>query len=255
VVLTAVRGGLAFLTRLPVGGVDPAGREAAWEAFRRTPAAFPLVGYVVGLFAALPLLLPLPAPSAAALSLVGLYLVTGVAHADGLADLGDAAAVHGDASRRTAAMKDSAVGVGGALALGLCLVALALGALALAGAPSLVAVSLLLAAEVGAKAGMALLVCTGRPAHEGLGSAFAGDADASDLPSVGVSLLPLLVVAVAAGGAGVVAAAVAPLVVARLVGRWADDNLGGVGGDAFGTANELGRAAGVHAGVIAWTLF
>ncbi|MFC6826548.1 adenosylcobinamide-GDP ribazoletransferase [Halopelagius fulvigenes] len=251
--LTAVRGGLTFLTRLPVES-----DEESWEAFRRTPAAFPLVGYVVGLLAAVALSLPLPAPTAVALYLLVLYLLTGVTHADGLADVGDAAAVHGDAERRTAVLKDSATGVGGALSLGVVLLVLALGAFSLTISrgwhpPAVFAVAL--AAEVGAKAGMAYLVCAGTPAHEGMGSALVGEADASDLRPVAVALAPLLLVAAFAGGAGVVAAALAPVGVASLVGRWADDRLGGVSGDVFGAANELGRAVGLHAGVIAWTLF
>jgi adenosylcobinamide-GDP ribazoletransferase len=250
VVLTALRGGLAFLTRLPVGG-----GAAEWEAFRRTPLAFPLAGYVVGLVASLPFLVPLPVPTAAALYLATLYLVTGVTHADGLADLGDAAAVHGAVDRTTEALKDSATGVGGALALGLALVGLGLGALGVAGTRPRVAFALVLAAEVGAKAGMATLVCTGDPAHEGLGSALAGDADPTDLLPVAASLLGLLAVVPAAGFAGVAAAALAPVGAAWLVGRWAAGRLGGVSGDVFGAANELGRVAGVHAGVIAWTLF
>ncbi|SFF89050.1 cobalamin-5'-phosphate synthase [Halopelagius inordinatus] len=251
--VTAVRGGLAFLTRLPVR-TD----EESWEAFRRTPAAFPLVGYVAGALAALALSVPFPAPTAVALYLAALYLLTGVTHADGLADLGDAAAVHGDAARRRDVLKDSSTGVGGALSLGVVLLVLALGAFSLTVSrgwhpPAVFAVAL--AAEVGAKAGMAYLVCTGRPAHEGMGSALAGDADASDFGSVAITLVPLVLVAAVVGGAGVVAAALAPVGVAHLVGRWAEEHLGGVSGDAFGAANELGRAVGLHAGVIAWTLF
>lgn len=248
--VTAVRGGLAFLTRLPVR-TD----EESWEAFRRTPAAFPVVGYVVGALAALSFLLSVPIPSAVALYLVALYLLTGVTHADGLADLGDAAAVHGDAARRRDVLKDSSTGVGGALSLGVVLLVLALGGLGLAGTSPRVAFAVALASEVGAKTGMAYLVCTGRSAHEGMGSALADGADASTFRSVAITLVPLALLAVVMGGAGVVAAALAPVGVAHLVGRWAEDTLGGVSGDVFGAANELGRAVGLHAGVIAWTLF
>ncbi|SFR36229.1 adenosylcobinamide-GDP ribazoletransferase [Halogeometricum limi] len=248
--LTALRGGVAFLTRLPVGADD-----AAWEAFRRTPLAFTLVGYLVGALAALPLLLPIPVPTAAALYLAMLYLLTGVTHADGLADAGDAAAVHGDPDRRLAVLKDSQTGVGGALALSLSLVALGLGALGVAGTLPRTAFALALAAEVGAKTGMATLVCTGRAAHEGMGSALLSANDASNLLPVAVSLLPLLLVAPVTGEAGVVAAALSPVAGAVLVGRWAENHLGGVSGDVFGAANELGRVVGLHAGVVAWTLF
>lgn len=249
-VLTALRGGVVFLTRLPVGG-----DEASWEAFRRTPLAFTLVGYLVGGLAALPLLLPLPVPSAAALYLATLYLLTGVTHADGLADVGDAAAVHGDAEARRSVLKDSQTGVGGALALGVSLVVLGLGALGVAGTLPRTAFALALAAEVGAKTGMATLVCTGESAHEGMGSALLDVNDASNLLPVAVALLPLLLVAPVTGVAAVVAAALAPVGAARLVGRWSENHLGGVSGDVLGAANELGRVAGVHAGVVAWTLF
>ncbi|KTG30999.1 adenosylcobinamide-GDP ribazoletransferase [Haloferax profundi] len=252
-VLNAVRGGLGFLTRLPVGG-----GESEWDAFRRTPAAFPLVGYVVGGLAALPLLLPLPIPTAAALYLVTIYLVTGVTHADGLADLGDAAVVHGDAERRLSVLKDSQTGVGGLLALGLTLVVLALGAFGLAGAGGRLTltagVAIALAAEVGAKAGMATLVCLGDPAHEGLGSALVGENDPSGLLAVVVSCLPVVALAPVTGGPAVVAALVCGPIVALLVRSWGRQRLGGVSGDVLGATNELARATAIHVGVVTWTL-
>ncbi|KAB1192353.1 adenosylcobinamide-GDP ribazoletransferase [Haloferax sp. MBLA0076] len=252
-VLNAVRGGLGFLTRLPVGG-----GESEWDAFRRTPAAFPLVGYVVGGLAALPLLLPLPIPTAAALYLVTIYLVTGVTHADGLADLGDAAVVHGDAERRLSVLKDSQTGVGGLLALGLTLVVLGLGAFGLAGAGGRLTltagVAIALAAEVGAKAGMATLVCLGDPAHEGLGSALVGENDPSGLLAVVVSCLPVVALAPVTGGPAVVAALVCGPVVALLVRSWGRQRLGGVSGDVLGATNELARATAIHVGVVTWTL-
>ncbi|MFB6303780.1 MAG: adenosylcobinamide-GDP ribazoletransferase [Haloferacaceae archaeon] len=245
--LTALRGALAFLTRLPVGG-----GERAWDAFRSTPVALPLAGYLVGALAALPLALPLPVPTLAALYLATLYLVTGVTHADGLADCGDAAAVHARADRR-AAMDDPSVGVGGALTLAVSLAALALGALAAAGSGARAALAIAVASEVGAKTGMALLVCRGVPAHEGLGSAVV-DADASLLP-VALAVLPLLALAPAALRPATAAALLCGAAVALPVGAWARTRLGGVSGDVLGATNELGRVAGLHAGVVAWTLF
>ena len=252
-VLTAVRGAVGFLTRLPVGG-----DERSWEAFRRTPVSVPLVGYVVGGVAGLSLLLPLPVPTAAAVYLVTLVLLTGVTHADGLADLGDAAAVHGgvDRDRRREVLTDSATGVGGALAVTLAFVTLGLGALGLAGTRPRVAFGLALAAEVGAKLGIAVLVCTGRAAHEGLGSALTEHATPTALLPVAAVVAPLLALATVPtlGGIGVPAALLAPVGVALLVGAWARGALGGISGDVLGAANELGRVVGVHAGVVAWTL-
>jgi len=253
VVLTALRGALGFLTRLPVGG-----DERSWEAFRRTPVSIPLAGYVVGALAALPLLVPLPVTTVAALYLVTVVLLTGVTHADGLADLGDAAAVHGgvDRKRRREVLKDSAIGVGGALAVAVAFVALGLGALGLAGTGARVAFGLALAAEVGTKVGVAVLVCTGEAAHEGLGSALTDPATPTALLPVAAVAAPLLALATVptVGGVGVPAALLAPVGVAWIVGAWARVALGGVSGDVLGAANELGRVAGVHAGVVAWTL-
>ncbi|GGK53392.1 adenosylcobinamide-GDP ribazoletransferase [Haloarcula sebkhae] len=247
-VLTAVRGALGFLSQLPVGH-----SEQAWDAFVETPAAFPLAGYVVGGLVALPFLAAglLPAPVIAAAYLGTVVLVTGVNHADGLADLGDAAVVHGDPAERRDVMRDTTVGVGAVLALGTVLLALALAAVAVAGLPPLVAVSLALAAEVGAKLAMATLACVGRPSHEGFGSTVIdGNGPRHLVGSLAVAL-PAAVIAVPAT---TVAVLTGPLLALGL-SRWADQRLGGVSGDAFGAANELTRATALHVGVAVWSLF
>jgi adenosylcobinamide-GDP ribazoletransferase len=248
-VLTAVRGALAFLTRLPVGG-----GEAAWDAFRTTPTAAVVAGYVVGGLVALPFLLPVPVSTLVALYLLTLYLLTGVTHADGLADLGDAAAAHGDRATRVSALKDTETGVGGTLALGLALLALVLGALGAGGAGPRVAARIALAAEVSAKTGIAALACLGSPGHEGLGSAVVGAADRVALLPVAVAAVPVALAPPPGSAAALVAALLAGPVVALLVGRWAERAVGGVTGDTLGAANELARIAALHAGVVAWTL-
>lgn len=245
--LRALQGALGFLTRFPVGS-----DERAWDAFRTTPAAFPAAGAVVGAIAAVPLAL-IPGEAGVVGYLGVLYLSTGVAHVDGLADLGDATAAHGTGDRRQA-LKDVTVGAGGTLAVCLVVVGLAVGCLALADVGWQRAAAVVIAAEVGAKAGMATLAVRSRPLHEGLGSAVLGGAE-------GASLLPLV------GAAGVVVgltpAAIRPatatgllvgVAVSLLVGRWATSVLGGVNGDVLGAANELARVAGVTGG-IAWTLW
>ncbi|MFB6256316.1 MAG: adenosylcobinamide-GDP ribazoletransferase [Haloplanus sp.] len=247
--LTAIRGALAFLTRLPVGG-----GEAGWDAFRRTPAAFVVAGYVVGGLAALPLLLPVPVSTAAALYLVTLYLVTGVTHVDGLADCGDAAAAHGADDRRSA-LKDSRIGVGGLLVVGLALLALAFGALGVAGAGPRIAARLILASEVSAKVGMATLAALGTAGHEGLGSAVVGESNGAALLPVVVAAVPAAVLAPVGATPALVVTLLTGPAVALPVGRWATAHLDGVTGDALGAANELARVVALHAGVVTWTLW
>ena len=246
-VLSALRGALGFLSRLPVGH-----SEDAWAAFTATPPAFPLAGYVVGGLVALPFLAvgALPGPVVAAGYLALLVAVTGVNHADGLADLGDAAAVHGTPEERRAVMRDTTVGVGAVLALGSVLLGLALGALAVTTLPVRVAVAVVVASEVGAKVAMATLACLGEPSHEGFGATMLDGNGPVDLLVALVAAVPIAAVVPPA----TVVALLAALVVALLVRRWSQRTLAGVGGDVFGATNELARVAALHAAVAAWQL-
>ncbi|QLD86048.1 adenosylcobinamide-GDP ribazoletransferase [Natronomonas halophila] len=243
---SAVRGGAAFLTRLPVTT-----SEGDWLQFQGTPAVFPLVGYLIGVLVALPFVL-LGGHAAAAGFLLALFVVAGINHMDGVADLGDAAAIH-DAEDRKQALKDTTTGVGGTVAVAVIVAGLALAGLALASMPFRAAVALVVASEVGAKLGMATVACLGTASHEGLGSQFTRNASRQLL------LGPALVAVPAAmltgfSPAALVAVLAGPAVAVGLV-RWADDALGGVNGDVFGATNELGRVVALHAGVYVWMYF
>lgn len=240
----AFRGALGFLTRLPVGH-----DESSWDAFRRTPVAFPLAGYLVGALLAVPAVLPVPAPVVAFLFVLGVVGVTGITHLDGLADLGDAAVVHAP-ERRREAMKDTQVGVGGTAAVVVALAGLALAGLALADLPPLVAAGLVVAAEVTAKLSMAGLAAFGTAAHEGLGSQVVGGPPRRVVAPALVSL-PALALTWPSPAAAV--GLLAGLLVAWLLARWVRGWLGGLSGDALGAANELARLAALHAGVAVWS--
>lgn len=245
-VAAALRGALGFLSRVPVGR-----DERAWEAFRTTPAAFPLSGYVVGAVLALPTLLPVPNLVVATVFLAWLYAVTGINHLDGVADLGDALVVHGDAERRHEVLKDTTVGVGALLAVGLVLLAGWSAIAELATLPLRAAV-LVVAAEVSAKLATATVVCLGTATHEGLGSALTSRSGRRDL------VLPaLLALPVAASTWPTPAAAVTLLAGATtglLAVRLGTSRLGGVSGDLMGATNECARVVALLAGVTAWTL-
>lgn len=245
-VLSGLRGAVGFLTRVPVGH-----DERAWQGLAGQPALFVPVGYAVGVLAGLALALPVPVPTAAFLYPLVLVALTGINHADGLADLGDAAVVHGGPEHRREVMADTTVGVGAAVAVGLAVLGLGLAALAAASLPWRVALGLAVASEVGAKLSMVVLAGAGQASHEGLGSAFTG--------AGGVSVLAALALATPAATAtwpspAAAAAVAAGPAVALLLWGWARRNLGGVNGDVFGAANELARVAALHAGVVAWTL-
>ncbi|GAB3703278.1 adenosylcobinamide-GDP ribazoletransferase [Halorubrum pallidum] len=252
----AIRGALGFLTRLPVGR-----DEAAWESFSRSPWSLPAVGYLVGALVALPLLAPVPASTVAFGFVAGIYALTGVTHLDGVADLGDAAVVHGDADARRAVLKDAALGVGGTVALALVVLGLATAGLSLAPIASTApaaAVAIVVVAEVGAKAATATLVCVGDAAHQGLGSALADATAPRDALVVLLVATPAALLAwpVAGSFASVLAAAfVVAFAIAAALRRWSARRLGGISGDVLGATTELARVAALHAGVIAWTRF
>lgn len=251
-VLTAVRGALGFCSRLPVGH-----DEAAFEAFCETPVAFVLTGYVLGALLAVPVALAaahLPGATTALVLPVAVVALTGVHHLDGVADLGDAAVVHGPPDERRAVMMDTTVGVGAAAAVALVVAGLALAGLGLAGAvrDPLAVAGIVVASEVGAKLGMAALACLGTATHDGLGSAMTTRADPG-------TLVGPLVLAVPALGAtfpspAAFAAVAAAGLTALAVLYWAREHLGGVSGDVFGATNELARVATLHAAVATWVI-
>jgi adenosylcobinamide-GDP ribazoletransferase len=250
VVLSALRGAVGFLTRLPVRHDD-----AAWTAFRESPWAFPLAGYLVGTLLAAPFLLvatPVPATAITVTYLAAVFAVTGINHLDGVADVADAAIVHGDDVRRREVLKDTTVGVGAVAGIVVAVLGLAFGAFGVAALPARVAVGVVVATEVGTKAATAAVACLGTATHEGLGSQFTEGTTPGQLVAVAVVAAPAALLAWPRGApAGALLGAVAGgLVTLAYVRRL----LGGVSGDVFGAVNEVGRVVGVHAGVIAWTL-
>ncbi|MFC7073939.1 adenosylcobinamide-GDP ribazoletransferase [Halovenus rubra] len=244
-VISALRGAVGFLTRVPVGR-----DKQAWEAFRASPTSLPLAGYLIGFVAAVALVVPAPNTTNAALFVVWLYLLTGITHLDGLADLGDALVVHGSADERRAVLKDTTLGVGGTAAIVISVVTLILAVLPLATDPW-TAVALIITAEVTAKFGMATLVCTGTAIHEGLASAMTESATPRTLVGPVVVAFPVVVLTWPHPTAAVAfAAGLTAVVVLRW---WARQHLGGINGDILGAGNEIVRLVSLHAGVMAWT--
>ncbi len=244
--LSALRGAVGFLTQLPVG-TD----ERAFEAFCDTVWVVPLVGYLVGLLVSLPFLFAGPPETVALLYVLAIVAATGINHADGLADLGDAAVVHGGPAKRRSVMRDTTVGVGAVTAVALAVAGLTLGGLGLAAVPPTVAIGIVIAAEVGAKLGVVTLAVAGRSSHAGLGEKLL-DASGEDMLLASVLAVPAVALTWPAPTAA--AAVLAGPLVAVCLRQWAHARLDGVGGDVFGATNELARIAALHAGVVVWTL-
>lgn len=268
-----LRAALSFLTVLPAGagrvpGGDgggqggaegDAGEEAGGGGARRPHAlepaarampAFPLVGLIIGSLAgaagaglvwagADPLVGAFAAVAAVA-------ILTGLHHADGLADLADGLMARGPARRRLAAMRDRSVGAAGASALALSYIG-AVAALSLAGGAYDLLVAVVLS-EAAAKFAMVLMARAGRPAAPGSGAVFAeaarGRGGAWRLAAAAAAAAaPAVLLGSYAGVAMLVAAAAAALVLVAVSAR----ALGGITGDVLGAGNEVARLAAVMA--------
>lgn len=215
---------------------------------------FPLIGLSVGLLAAaLAIVLDwlLGGRNDAAITIVvlaSLYYITGILHTEGLADFADGLIASGPKERKKEAMKDVHTGVGGVFAVSFFLVAFFLLALEICRDPTagtelfplpwkVYAVMGFVMAEVAGKLSMNTAMYLGPSAHPGMGSLFVDEAGVNKLViSMGMASLigvlvagymfPIVFVGVVAGAA--------VTVLAR-------KHFGGVSGDAFGAANELGR--------------
>jgi len=227
---------VAFLTRLP----SPAAR-ASEEDVGRSLAFFPVVGLVLGAALATGTALGagrLPDAVVAVLLAALLALLTGGLHLDGVADTFDALGASGaDRARRLEILRDSRIGAHGASALALVLLAkvAALEALVASGALA----TLVVFPAVARWAAALLLVRHPYARERGLGSAFRAHARPSDAA---------LATAVALGatlwvGGGALVAALATLVLLAGFARLAVRRFGGLTGDVYGAAIELGEVA------------
>jgi len=110
-------GAITFLTIVPVPAA--ASRQDRFD-LNATLTWFPLVGAAIGAFAGGLRVACQPlfgsGPSTA-IAMVSLVVISGALHQDALADTADGLGVRGDRARRLAAMRDSATGAFGVLAL------------------------------------------------------------------------------------------------------------------------------------------
>ncbi len=106
---------ISFLTRIPVR------EEVRIEEVATKSYLFPLVALFIGLFVAVAAflsfgLLATTPEIAALLTLLTIYLVTGLIHLDGLADFFDGLMATGSRGEKVNAMKDAKIGISGLFA-------------------------------------------------------------------------------------------------------------------------------------------
>ncbi|MEQ8396312.1 adenosylcobinamide-GDP ribazoletransferase [Thalassobaculum sp.] len=231
-----------FLTRLPWPGRLPESRPlmaAAW--------AFPVVGVGVGLIAAFAYWIAqgvgLPASVAALAAIAAAAVATGALHEDGLADVADGFGGGADADAKRRIMRDSHIGSYGVLALVLATAAKVAALAALADVETAV-VALVAAHALGRSAIPALAHWLPPAAPDGRGRD-AGRPDAlGALWAAGIGAGAALLILPAGIG---LAAALATGGAAFAVGWLARRQIGGVTGDVFGAAEQVGEIAALFA--------
>ena len=242
---------LSFLTIIPLGQT-----EDFVEASARNIFLFPIVGALIGVFAAgyffasgwiVSLLLLLvnfvvQVPSAflqslipAAITVAFLLIITGFQHFDGLVDLGNAIGLKRVEDRREIAHRWIVTYKGALLALFVELSAVA-GLFLLNGN---LAIRGLIVAETCAKLAMVTIVWRGKASHEGLGARFIRNAK-RNLNVAGYAVSFLISFALL-GLAGLLVVFVAVLF-GLFMEKVANGMFGGVSGDMIGATNEFARA-------------
>ena len=236
-----VRAALSFLTAVPVGrGVEIGERD-----LRRGVALFPAVGAAIGALVALVAwgsAQVLPAFAAAVLGIAFGVAATAALHLDGLGDVADGVGASLAGGDPAEAMRDPRLGTFGiaAVALDLLLKVSLLSALLAGGFPWPVV-------GAGALSRVAPVAMAWRLHYAGGGTGtWTDDVRAG---TVAIASLIALVVAIATAGVATLWMLPGVSVVAVLIGWWSNRRLGGVTGDGFGAAIELGETLALLAAV------
>jgi adenosylcobinamide-GDP ribazoletransferase len=219
---------------------------------------FPIIGALIGVVVALVAFLAFrflgAAPDLAALlTLLGLYLFTGLLHLDGLSDFFDGVMAPGGKEAKRRAMKDDQTGIAGLFAT-LMLLLLSLAAIKTVGVHRASAAAdwtfssfyqfaaVFVTAEVAAKLSMNTCVLLGRgyEAPEGLGRLFI---QASSARTYLIALLLSALLALLVTASILCFTVLTGVLVAGGVTYLAKLKFGAVSGDVFGASNELARCA------------
>lgn len=185
-------------------------------------------------------------PVAAATTLAAALLLTGFHHADGLADVGDALMVHGDAARRIEVIKDRSLGTGAAGALILTYLLSWSALIGLLGwrDPGAWMVAALIVVEISARLSLFTVAAFSKPSHEGSGKIFLEELRGwRIITGVLLSIAVLAVLQPVLPVSGMLASGGAALAAGLMLAATGRFRFGGAGGDLLGAAVELGRAA------------
>jgi adenosylcobinamide-GDP ribazoletransferase len=238
-ILGGLKNALAFLTIIPVGMDEDGIIQAAGYM-----PSFPVIGALIGLATGAlvwSLQALLPSLIVGMLGLGFILLLTGVHHADGLLDFGDAMMVLGSPEEKMRVMRDYQTGAGG-LCLGL--VVLSATAFSIAALDRSIVIQSLVASETSCKFAMVVQAWAGKSARKGLNTPFL-EAMHGRWRSARLAVAFFLALAISLAALRITGIVVilAGLLVAATMLVISKKELGGLTGDAMGATNELVRLA------------
>ena len=224
----------SFLTILPTS-------NATLDEIAKYMYLFPIVGIIIGIlvgsfgFGLSFLLDPIIVSFLVVTSIV---IITGIHHADGLADFADGLMVKGSKEKKLNAMKDLSTGSAGVVAIVLYLIGLVITVSLTSGFDLFKAI---LISEILAKFSMVLLASLGNSASAGSNSPFMKIMkDKKKLMiSFVIMLIPVALLGETTGLVMLGVTFVATLIILVISNR----SFGGVTGDVLGSTNELTRLA------------
>jgi adenosylcobinamide-GDP ribazoletransferase len=227
---------ISFLTQIPVK------KEVNIEEVAAKSYLFPLVALLIGVLIAAAAFLSFrvfgTAPEIAALlTLLSIYLITGLMHLDGLADFFDGVMAGGSRRAKIKAMKDEKIGIAGLFSTIFVLLLLFFCIKLICSGPYDFA-RIVITAEVSAKLSMntCMFIAKGRNGGKGMGDLFIRSITGSKYAAALIfSLLVSLILTASFPGV------LTGVIVAVLVSCVARNNFGRVSGDVMGASNELAR--------------
>ncbi len=223
----------SFLTIIPTS-------TANLETIAKYMYLFPVVGIAIGLvvggFAFGLSFIGLEPLIVGLLVVAAIALITGIHHADGLADFADGLMAKGTKEKKLQAMKDLSVGSAGVVTVVLYIVGMII---ALSFMEGYFLFQAILVSEIMAKFSMVLMASAGQSAALGSNSPFVQVMKDKKkfVASIALTIIPLVIVA---GSAGMIVFAAGVILTLFLVGI-STRSFGGITGDVLGASNELTR--------------
>ncbi|KAG2480933.1 MAG: Adenosylcobinamide-GDP ribazoletransferase [Nitrosopumilales archaeon] len=223
----------SFLTIIPTS-------TANLETIAKYMYLFPVVGIAIGLvvggFAFGLSFIGLEPLIVGLLVVAAIALITGIHHADGLADFADGLMAKGTKEKKLQAMKDLSVGSAGIVTVVLYIVGMII---ALSFMEGYFLFQAILVSEIMAKFSMVLMASAGQSATLGSNSPFVQVMKDKKkfVASIALTIIPLVIVA---GSTGMIVFAAGVILTLFLVGI-STRSFGGITGDVLGASNELTR--------------